>query len=229
MPVLHLDDLVESDAVSELHGGIGKRGVCLTNYFEGYMKGSRSLFIVSVIVLFSSRPIAWTQGVRNAPATTFGMADVLEKHALWLKSNGKEGAKADLRQISLEGDDGGRTSFLIGRTALNGVDLKQADFRSARLRNVDFTSANLQDTRFDGANLRWAILANTDLRRSSFTRANLQAADLRDANLEGTIFDNADLSGADLRGAKCLARTQLLNAVVDEQTRLPAFESCSNR
>src|SRR3954471_9185102 len=77
----------------------------------------------------------------QAPAV-FTMSDVLQKHALWLRTNGVQGVKADLRGINLEGARGKRGEVgevLAGRVVLTGVDLRQADFRDAKLRNVDFT------------------------------------------------------------------------------------------
>lgn len=172
---------------------------------------------------------AGLQAPRNAPSGPFGMTEVLEKHAEWLASNGSRGAKADFRDLSLDGSDLHQTEFLVGRTVLNDVDLRQADFRTARLRNVDFTAANLQDARFDQANLRWAILANANLRRANFTGANMQSVDLRGADLDQAKLERADLSGADLSSAKCVIKSQLAVATVDEQTKLPIFEDCSGQ
>jgi uncharacterized protein YjbI with pentapeptide repeats len=163
----------------------------------------------------------------SPPSAIFSMADVLEKHALWLRTSGTQGMKADLRGTNLEGAEGGRGEVLVGRVVLTGVDLRQADFRDAKLRNVDFTRANLEDTRFDQANLRWAVLANANLRRASFAGANLQSADLRGADLNQVNFAQADLSGADLIGARCVSRPQLAAAVIDTETKLPSFEDCS--
>jgi uncharacterized protein YjbI with pentapeptide repeats len=156
--------------------------------------------------------------------TTLG--DVLQQHELWLRTNGTQGAKADLHGMNLEAAEGQTGEVLVGRLVLTGVDLRQADFRGSKLRNVDFTGANLEDARFDQANLRWAVMENAALRRTSFAGANLQSANLKGANLNQVNFTAADLSGADLTGAQCLSKTQLAVAVIDNDTNLPAFEDC---
>lgn len=160
------------------------------------------------------------------PSAIFTMNDVLQQHALWLQTAGRQGARADLRGMNLEGAEGGRGTVLIGRVVLTNVDLRQADFRGAKLRNVDFTDANLENTRFDQANLRWATLANAALGGANFAGANLEAANLRGANLNQANLQEADLRGADLTGARCFSRTQLDSAVIDGDTKLPAFENC---
>jgi uncharacterized protein YjbI with pentapeptide repeats len=191
----------------------------------GMFNSSYALMLLAIfIVLWQTSG----QAERNAPSTPFGMTEVIEKHAEWLESNGTRGARADLREISLEGTVNRATGdALLGGMVLRGVDLRQADFRAALMRNIDLSGANLQDTRFDQANLRWAILSNADLRRANFTGANLQEVDLRAANLAQAVFNKADLSGADLTGARCVTMLQLLGAITDGRTKLPTFEDCA--
>ena len=157
----------------------------------------------------------------------FSISDVLQRHALWLSSNGKDGARADLRGMNLEVAGGGYGAVLVGRVVLAGVDLRQADLRETKLRNIDFTGANLEDVRFDRSNLRWGVLANAELRGANFTGANLQSADLKGADLNHVNFTATDLTGADLAGARCVTRMQLAPAIVDDQTKLPAFQDCA--
>src|SRR5438132_10834949 len=175
---------------------------------------STPIFGLCVAMLLMTAGVSSGQVLRRSAAAVFSIDEVLQKHALWLQSNGIEGAKADLRGMSLEGAGLQQTEVLVGRIALNGVDLRQADFRTTKLRNVDFTGANLQDARFDQANLRWAILENADLRRANFTGANLQSVDFKGANLDQVNFVQADLGGADLTGARCLSRQQLAAAIL---------------
>ncbi len=181
------------------------------------------LYVLSVLIL--ALP-GQRQQLLSPPSAVLAMADVLQQHALWLRTNGVQGAKADLRGANLEGVMGQAGQVLVGGVVLKGVDLRQADFSDAKLRNVDFTRANLEDTRFDAANLRWAVLANANLRRASFASANLQSADLKGADLNQVNFTMSDLSGADLTGARCVRRTQLAAAVTDAETKLPTFEDC---
>ena len=172
------------------------------------------------------------QTVRNrilqpSPTAIFSISDVLQRHALWFSSNGRDGARADLRGMNLEGAEGGHGEVLVGRFVLAGVDLRQADLRETKLRNIDFTGANLEDVRFERSNLRWGVLANADLQRANFTGANLQSADLKGADLNQVNFTATDLTGADLAGARCVTRMQLAPAIVDDQTKLPAFQDCA--
>ena len=186
------------------------------------------MFVLILSVILAGLPIQTSRAVavRNSPTAIFSLGDVLQKHALWLSSNGTAGARADLRGMNLEGAEGGHGEVLAGRVVLTGVDLRQADLRDMKMRNVDLTGANLQDARLDQSNLRWGVLANADLRRANFSRANLQAADLRGADLDQANFAQADLSGADLTSARCVTQMQLAAAIVDEQTKLPAFQDC---
>ena len=165
--------------------------------------------------------------LQPSPTAIFSISDVLQRHALWLSSNGRDGARADLRGMNLEGAEGGHGEVLVGRFVLAGVDLRQADLRETKLRNIDFTGANLEDVRFDRSNLRWGVLANADLQRANFTGANLQSADLKGADLNQVNFTATDLTGADLAGARCVTRMQLAPAIVDDQTKLPAFQDCA--
>ena len=109
------------------------------------------MFVFLVLSVFLAGSSAQT--VRT-PTAIFSISDVLERHALWLSSNGTQGARADLRGMNLEGAEGGHGEVLVGRVVLGGVDLRQADLRETKLRNIDFTGANLEDVRFDGSNLR---------------------------------------------------------------------------
>ena len=83
---------------------------------------------------------------------------ILEQHLAWVRSEGNEGARADLSDADLSGAD------------LRGADLRGADLRYANLRGANLKGANLR-----GANLRGANLKD----------ANLSGADLSGADLEG--------------------------------------------
>src|SRR2546425_9323856 len=107
------------------------------------MRQSYVLQLIGIIVFFCGTGHAQRQLLQHSPSAVFTMADVLQKHALWLRSNGVEGVKADLHGMSLEGADGQRGEVLVGRIVLTGADLRYADFRDAKLRSVDFTGAKL--------------------------------------------------------------------------------------
>lgn len=85
--------------------------------------------------------------------------------------------------------------FLSG-AALDGLDLRNADFTKADLRN-----ATLDGTVLAFAVLRRADLSGASLQQAILVGANLQGASLRSVNATGANFQLADVSDADVRGA----------------------------
>lgn len=79
------------------------------------------------------------------------------------------------------------------RLKLPGVFLRRADFSGA-----DMTGADLR-----GADARHAMLVGVDL--------------------QGASLDRTDLRGADLTGARNLTLEQLRSAILDADTKLPAY------
>jgi len=88
--------------------------------------------------------------------------EILDKHKLWLKTAGKQGEIANLRE----------------------TDLRRADLRWANLRGADLRGADLRGADLRGANLRWADLRGADLRGAHLRRADLRWANLRGAKLD---------------------------------------------
>ena len=76
---------------------------------------------------------------------------ILENHKLWLKTNGEQGERADLRYADLRYAD-------LSYANLRYADLRYADLRSADLRSADLRSADL----------RYADLRYADLDFSAF-------------------------------------------------------------
>lgn len=76
---------------------------------------------------------------------------------------------------------------LFQQTDLSGVDLREADCRSARIQVVELRGADLRLADLRGADVRWS---------------NLGGADLRGADLRGTQFVRVDFTGARLDGAR---------------------------
>jgi len=67
------------------------------------------------------------------------LTEILQQHALWLQTNGREGARADLigaslREARLSGAD-------LSRADLSGADLIGANLRGADLRGADLSGA----------------------------------------------------------------------------------------
>lgn len=122
------------------------------------------------------------------------LKDILEDHVAWLRSEGKEGTKADLSRANLP------------HANLSYANLEQADLKEANLRHINFNDADLY-----GASLERAKINDGKLQNVSLARANLQGAELIDANLLGSKlggancqwanFSKANLQKANLAGA----------------------------
>ena len=67
---------------------------------------------------------------------------ILDNHKLWLKTNGAEGERADLRYADLRSAD-------LRYANLRYADLRYADLRSADLRSADLRYANLRYANLD--------------------------------------------------------------------------------
>ena len=104
---------------------------------------------------------------------------ILERHQLWLETNGVQGERADLRVANLY-----------------AANLRGANLHSAYLRDANLTGADLE-----GADLRGADLRGADLRRANLQGANLNSSSLWVANLTGADLRGANLYGANLYGA----------------------------
>jgi len=85
----------------------------------------------------------------------------LELHAKWVKSNGKEGERANLKGANLLGAN------------LEGADLEGANLLGANLFGANLEGANLFGANLFGANLERANLLGANLERANLERANL--------------------------------------------------------
>ena len=93
--------------------------------------------------------------------------EILTEHDLYLRTDGKEGQRADL-----------------SNAYLSGVDLRDANLCNANLSEADLSEANLCD-----ANLRYATLRHTNLSRANLRYVDLSGADLTIADLSGADLD----------------------------------------
>lgn len=106
---------------------------------------------------------------------------IVAAHALWLKSNGQEGERANLGGADLDGFD------------LSHADLADADLNGANLARADLSGAVLFH-----ANLSGAILFHANLTAAKLFRASLNGANLVGSNLAGAHLVLANLSDATL-------------------------------
>ena len=100
---------------------------------------------------------------------------ILAQHALWVSSDGTDGARANLA----------------------GANLAGANLARANLEGANLAGANLYGANLYSANLARANLAGANLYSANSARANLAGANLYSAKLEG-----ANLYGAKLEGVK---------------------------
>jgi uncharacterized protein YjbI with pentapeptide repeats len=126
-------------------------------------------------------------------------------------------AGADLRGVHMRdvltsygyGPKGG--GFEILGTALDGADLRHADFRGLHLMGVSLTRADLRDADFSGADLNGAMFTLACLSRARFNRASIRrdsfvefafadfkATDGRNVDFSRARLDHADFSRATL-------------------------------
>ena len=132
------------------------------------------------------------------------LKQILERHELWLKSNGKQGERANLEGANLD------------RANLKGVNLEKANLERVSLKWADLENANLEGANLKGAslewaNFQWANLAGANLEGAISTMAKFMMANLAMANLAMADFTIASLTGANLVGAN-LTNTRFLNA-----------------
>lgn len=135
---------------------------------------------------------------------------------------GKEGdvelnlSRIDLRMVGLV------------ETHLEGANLQEAHLEGAELWRAHLEEADLSRVHLDGANLAQAHLQNANLEEAhlpgaDLQYANLQGAQLGKANLSGARLTLAHLEGADLSSAIGLTSSQLREAYLDGDTRIPNY------
>jgi len=102
--------------------------------------------------------------------TATELMDILDQHALWIRTVSAEGTRANLE----------------------GVDLKDAYLEGANLYRANLRYANLGGANLEGAFLYLANLEGANLEGAYLSGANLERANLEGANLEGTILEKKE-------------------------------------
>ena len=121
---------------------------------------------------------------------------LLQDHATWCRSNGREGST-----YAFDGAD------LRGLTQLAGLTLTALSARNAIFYALDLEGVQMQGANLQGADLRACNLRNADLRGAQLTNCKLDGSDLTGANLgplqlrQGRRL-SVDLAGASLRGTR---------------------------
>ena len=78
-----------------------------------------------------------------------------------------------------------------------------------------------------GAFIRRTDLSGASLRGANLSRADASGAVFRNADFAGALLNGAILRDADLTGAVNLTEEQLAVAIIDDETRLPAYIDAS--
>lgn len=172
-------------------------------------------------------------------------ADLRRMNLRFLRAEKVFLTKANLEEVDLYGAELPRASLFAANLSKANLQeanlwkayLQAATLYQAKLDNANFYDANLQGATLQGSSMKGADLykanligvnmVDIDLENGYLQEANLEKADLYNANLKGVNFLNARfnktlLHGANMSGAENLTYSQLLNAVINEQTMLPS-------
>jgi len=125
---------------------------------------------------------------------------IIEQHALWHRTSGDQGRRANLSDANLS--DANLIDADLSRANLIGADLSGAYLSGAYLSGAYLSGAYLIDANLSDANLSDADLSRANLSRANLSDADLSDADLSRANLSGANLSRANLSDADLSDAK---------------------------
>ncbi len=134
--------------------------------------------------------------------------------------------RADFSGAALLGADADSIDLrhAILTTGLHHVNLAGAELSNTELRGLDFRETDLSDADLTGSDLSNANMTGASLIGAKLGSAVLAGADLRHAVLALAVLTGSDLRGTDLRGARGLdsakvAREQLVEAVLDGETK----------
>lgn len=131
------------------------------------------------------------------------MAPTIDRRTAIKLIESRDFSGKDLRSIDASKRD------LAGLTAANSL-LRDANFRKSNLTEADFTDANLSNAHLEECDLRGVRFVRTDLEGTNLSGADLRHADFTDCSLIGCSFTESNQDG------------QLLSAIIDETTILPA-------
>jgi uncharacterized protein YjbI with pentapeptide repeats len=107
---------------------------------------------------------------------------ILNEHRLWLDTDGKQGARADLRKAILQEAD------------LHGLNLQGADLEGAHLSVADLMGTNLRLANLQGADLWMADVKDANLQGTQLQGANLaEVTNLTQLQIDSAIVDAATI------------------------------------
>jgi hypothetical protein len=143
---------------------------------QSYEKQAASVLWLTILFFLSVHLSAqqqqswtWRDGTGNVRSRA-DLEAVRTQHKLWLDTNGKSGARAnlsyaDLRRADLSGMD-------LNGADLSGADLSGADLTAANLARADLRTANMGDTNLSSTEMGGAFLSQADLSGARFEPKN---------------------------------------------------------
>jgi uncharacterized protein YjbI with pentapeptide repeats len=118
------------------------------------------------------------------------LKEVLAAHRTWVETEGKQGARANLRNAALQEAD------------LHDANLKDADLEGAHLSVADLMRANLSCANLRRADFWMADMKDTNLHGADLQGANLsEVTNLTQKQIDSAITDTATILPAGLRRA----------------------------
>lgn len=111
---------------------------------------------------------------------------IITDHELWLKSLGKQGARADFTGINLIG------------CIFEYRDLRRAIFKNAKMSRAGFYYCKLKEADFTGADLRGSYVCFCSAYKADFSGAKLSNLGSAFSDFSSTVFHNADMNNAKL-------------------------------
>lgn len=116
--------------------------------------------------------------------------EILNKHELWIQSNGKDGERAKLSQLNFK-------SFM--RTRLDGKPGGGVRLQGAVLEKIHIEGCNLQGAYFQGANLDYAMIKESVLWHSRIKSAYLRHITINECDMQNAYLQNSNFEGSFLK------------------------------
>lgn len=110
----------------------------------------------------------------------------------------------DLKEMDFKGAKLEKTNFSgsdLEGVDLSGAVLEESNFSGANLTEANLSGATLTGAKFEGATLVKTNLSGVSASEASFVKADLKEADLSDSDLSNADFTGADLTGATIKGS----------------------------
>ena len=153
--------------------------------------------------------------------------EILNKHRVWIESNGNSGKKGDFSNLNLKGVN--FRGLDLSYCQFQRSNLEQANLGGANLSFTNLSFADLQQANLGGATIIEANLTNANLSRtklgatnffkSNLSNVNFAEAGLTGANLNKAILNNANLGGATLLSLQHLDKIDLSNTIFESKIK----------